>query len=103
MATRLEKLQEMVAQDPQNAFMRYGLAQELANLDRLEEALAEFQRLIEIKPDYCYAYFHGGRTLERLGRVEEARNLYCRGVEAASRFGDQHARSELQAALEQLG
>ncbi len=103
MKSRLEILQEMVARDSQNAFARYGLAQELANQERLEEALAEYERLIEIKPDYCYAYFHGGRTLERLGQVEEARRLYRRGIEASSQAGDLHARSELEAALAELG
>ena len=102
MTTRLEKLQEMAAQDPQNAFLRYGLAQELANQGRLEEAVAEFQKLIEIQPDYCYAYFHGGRTLEKLGRIEEARSLYRSGIEASSRAGDMHARSEIEAALAEL-
>ena len=100
MTTRLEKLHEMLAQDPQNAFLRYALAQELANQSRLEEAAAEFARLIEGHPDYCYAYFHGGRTLEKLGRSREARELYSRGIQAAIGKGDEKARSELEAALE---
>ena len=103
MATRLDKLQEMAARDPRNAFLRYGLAQELANQNRLEEAAAEFATLIETDPDYCYAYFHCARTLEKLDRKEEARALYRRGIEAAIRKGDQKARSELEGALEQLG
>ncbi len=101
--SRLEKLQEMVAQDPQNAFARYGLAQELAGQGQLEEAVAEFQKVIEGHPDYCYAYFHCGRALQKLGRTEEARKSYGQGIEASSRAGDEHARSELEAALGELG
>lgn len=103
MSKRLEALQQMIAQDPDNAFARYGLAQELANLGRLEEAVAEFERLIARKPDYFYAYFHGGKALEKLGRTDEARSLYRRGLEASSRGGDAHAQSEIQAALDMIG
>ncbi len=101
--TRLELLEEMVAQDPKSVLARYGLAQEYAGAGRLEEALAEFQRLLETNPDYPAAYFHGGKTLEKLGRIEEARAMYQGGVEASARAGDAHAQSEIQAALDLLG
>ena len=100
--TRLELLQEMATQDPQNEFTRYGLAQEYANSGRLEEAIAEFSRLLEANPDYAAAYFHGGRALESLDRLEEARQMYQRGVEVCGRTGNQHAGSEMQAALDEL-
>ena len=100
--TRLERLQEMAAQDPQNTFLRYGLAQEYANTGCLQEAIAEFGRLLEVSPDYEAAYFHGGRALENLGRLEEARQMYQRGIEVCGRTGNQHAGSEMQAALDEL-
>jgi hypothetical protein len=34
--------------------------------------------------------------------MEEARQIYSRGLQAADRAGDLHARSELQAALDLL-
>jgi tetratricopeptide (TPR) repeat protein len=100
--TRLEKLQEMLKADPQNQLASYGTAQELANLGRLEEAVAQFERLLAGHPNYCYGYFHGGRALEKLGRTEDARAIYQRGLEAAARAGDGHARSEIEAALAAL-
>jgi predicted RNA polymerase sigma factor len=51
-------------------------------------------------PGYSAAYFHGGQALEKLGRLEEARDLYRRGV---THTGDPHARAEIQAALDILG
>jgi len=47
--------------------------------------VGEFRALIAADPGYAYAYFHGGQTLERLGRPEEARELYRQGIEAAQR------------------
>ncbi len=100
--TRLDILKSMVAQNPQDSFSRYGLAMEYRNGGDLEAAVREFRALIEANPNYCYAYFHGGQTLERLGRLEEAAELYRQGIEASERSGDQHARGEIQGALDLL-
>lgn len=103
MATnRLEILKQMVGQDPANTFARYGLAMEYANSGQLERAMAEFRSLVQQDEDYAAAYYHGGQILEKLGRVEEARSLYERGIEASTRKGDLHTRSEIEAALGML-
>lgn len=102
MTDRLEALRELLAQDPANRLARYGLAMEYVKAGRLEEAVTEYAALVDSHPDYAYAYFHAGQALERLGRLDEARQMYVRGVEAAVRAGDSHARSELQAALDLL-
>lgn len=96
-------LKEMVSQNPSDAFLRYGLAMEYRNGGDLEAAVREFREIIVANPDYSPAYFHGGQTLERLGRSDEARSLYETGVEVTTRKGDRHALSEMQAALDLLG
>ena len=101
--SRLDVLKNMVAQDPGNSFVRYGLAMEYRNAGDLEGSVREFRAVMAANPDYAPAYFHGGQTLERLGRIEEARQMYRDGIDAASRAGDQHARSEMQGALDLLG
>jgi tetratricopeptide (TPR) repeat protein len=101
-STRLEILKGMVAQNPKDSFSRYGLAMEYRNSGDLEGALREFRELIAVNPDYAYAYFHGGQTLERMGRLEDAAEMYRAGIASASRTGDQHASGELQGALDLL-
>jgi tetratricopeptide (TPR) repeat protein len=98
----MEVLKAMVAQNPADAFARYGLAMELVKTGQLESGVAEFRALLEHNPNYAAAYFHGGQVLEKLGDVEQARRLYEKGIEVTGRTGDQHARSELQAALDLL-
>jgi tetratricopeptide (TPR) repeat protein len=100
---RLEILKTMVAQNPADSFSRYGLAMEYANSGSLEQAVAEYESLLSLNPDYAAAYYHGGQALEKLGRIEEARRMYGRGLEATRRTGDAHTNSELQAALDILG
>ena len=102
-ADRLEVLKNMVAQDPKNAFARYGLAMEYVNSGRPEEAVAEFNSLLEANPDYAAGYYHAGRTLEGMGKIDEAREMLERGIAVTTRTGDAHTRSELQAALDVLG
>jgi tetratricopeptide (TPR) repeat protein len=103
MATnRSEILKAMLAQNPADAFARYGLAMEFVKSGELANAAAEFRVLLEHNPNYAAAYFHGGQVLEKLGDVEQARELYAKGIEVTARTGDQHARSELQAALDML-
>jgi len=100
---RLDSLRMLIQQDPKNRLARYGLAMELANQGNLEAAVSEFRALIDTNPDYAYAYFHCGQMLEKLDRPDEARDSYRQGLEAAGRSGDDHARSELQGALDILG
>ncbi len=100
---RLDALRTLLQQDPSNRLARYGLAMELADRGDLEGAVAEFRALIAAHPDYAYAYFHCGQTLEKLERPDEARAAYQAGIEAARRIGDSHGLSELQGALDILG
>ena len=100
---RLEILKSMVEQNPRDSFARYGLAMEYKNAGDLEAAVREFQALLAGDPNYAAGYFHAGQTLERLGRLEDARTMYVEGIEVTSRKGDLHARDELRGALELLG
>jgi len=92
----------MVEQDPANSFARYGLAMEYTKSADPSQAVAEFQTLIKQDPNYAAAYFHGGQTLEKLGRIEDAKEIYEKGIEAATRKGDAHTRAEIEAALNAL-
>ena len=100
--SRLETLKTLLEQNPNDSFVRYGLAMEYKNSGDLQNALHEFRSLLAVNPDYPAAYFHGGQALERLGQLEEAREMYQAGMEAATRKGDRHTRDELQAALDLL-
>jgi tetratricopeptide (TPR) repeat protein len=102
MPDRTEVLKQMLAQDPANAFARYGLAMELVHSGELAGAVAEFRALLTHNPDYAAAYFHGGQALEKLGEIEQARDFYEKGIQVTRRTGDRHTQSELQAALDML-
>src|ERR1700722_4580725 len=98
--TRIEILQKLLDQNPENPFARYGLAMEYVKSGDLDRAVATFEDVTKTDPNYSAAYFHGGQALEKLGKLDEARDFYRRGI-AVTR--DPHARSELEAALDILG
>jgi tetratricopeptide (TPR) repeat protein len=100
--SRIDMLKAFIAQRPSDPFPRYGLALEYKNAGRLDEARAEFVTLMDAHPTYTAAYLHAGNTLVALGRPDDARAIYVRGVEACIKAGDGHARGELEGALATL-
>lgn len=102
-ADRLAVLRQLVEENPSDSRTRYMLAMELAGRGELEGAVRQFEAVIAADADYVAAYMHGGQALERLGRLEEARAFYRRGIDACRRTGNRHAQQELEALLELLG
>jgi len=100
---RIASLRAFVAQQPEQPFPRYALALEHRKLGQLEEARAQLDEVMERFPDYVPAYLMAGGVLADLGRRDQAAEVYRRGVDAARRAGDGHARSELEGALAGLG
>jgi tetratricopeptide (TPR) repeat protein len=100
--TRKQQIEEMLADDPNDAFLRYGLAMEYVSAGQDEEAVQCFQQLLEATPDYVPGYMQAGRTLARLDRVEEARAIFQAGIAQARAKGDSHAAEEMAGFLEGL-
>lgn len=97
--SRRETLESFLAQKPEDAFARYGLALECVKLGDNAAAAEHFQKLLAAHPGYVAGYFQFGQFLARIGREEEARKLLSDGIVVASQAGDMHARDEMQAAL----
>jgi len=103
MSSRIETIQNLLAASPADSRLRYMLANEYKNSGQLEEAVQAYQAILTTDASYGPAYYHGGQTLEQLNRLDDARALYTAGVAATSKSGDNHTRSELEAALSFLG
>jgi tetratricopeptide (TPR) repeat protein len=96
---RIATFKTFISRSPQDPFPRYGLAMEHKGRGDLAEAWAVFSELIQQFPDYVPTYLMAGGTLVGLGRKDEAIGVFQKGIEVASRHGDQHARGELEQAL----
>jgi len=99
---KLDQLLELLKSEPDDAFLRYGVAMEYQKAKQHDKAIAEFEELSRRNPDYVAGYFMWGRSLEQNGDVAGARTIYKRGIEVARKVGDNHAASEINEALEML-
>ena len=70
---RIVMLNELLTQDPNNAFARYGLAMEYSNSGELNRALEEFSKLLCANPDYTAGYFMAAQTLVKALRPVNAK------------------------------
>jgi tetratricopeptide (TPR) repeat protein len=100
---RIAMLAEILAQNPNDAFARYGLAMEYSNQGKIEQAMEEFGKLLASHPDYTAGYFMAAQTLAKADRLEEARKMLGDGILSAKRTGNGHAQSEMEGMLADLG
>jgi len=100
---RMRKLQSLLEKQPGDTFLLYGIALEYKKAGQTLEAIEYLDRVIGIDPGYCYAYHQKGLIHESTGNADSARQTYREGIAAAAKKGDQHAKGEIEAALEMLG
>lgn len=98
----IEQLQKLLAAEPNDPFMLYGLAQEYAKAGQTERAIEHYDKCLAADPGYCYAYYHKAKALEDAGRVGEAAAILKAGCEVAKRTGDSHAAAEMSGYLDML-
>ncbi len=100
--TRVTALQEILKDNPNDAFARYALGLEYSGAGETDTALAEFAKLLESHPDYTNGYFMAAQALARAERTEEARAMLGKGIESAQRTNNRHALSEMEAMMDEL-
>ena len=98
----MEKLQEMVKNDPNDPFSRYAIGLEYAKFNDLDKAIKQFEELIDTDPKYLGSYYQLAKIYEEVDRKEEAGETYKSGMTLSQEAGDMHTHSELQHALEEM-
>ena len=102
MPDRIQAITKMLASSPQDVFLHYSLAMELASSGRFEEAVAEFRRCIELDADYLAAYVEAGKSLRSAGKLEDARAIFNEALRLAAAQGQSHIRDHVQQQLDGL-
>jgi len=101
--SRRERIEAMLVDEPDDAFLRYSLAMELDKEGEHERSLGELGLLSSQQPPYVPAYFMAAQQLTRLSRIDEARAILRDGIAAARSAGDAHAAGEMSEFLASLG
>ena len=103
MPTRRERLEAMLAAEPDDQFLRYSLAMELEKESDHERSLSGLRDLQHDTPPYVPAFFMAAQQLVKLARIAEAREALRRGIEEARQQGNAHAAGEMSELLASLG
>ncbi len=101
-ASRLDTFRTMVAKNPANPLARFGLANEAYKEQLYDEAREHYEAYLAVSDDEGNAYGKLAEVLHALGRTDDARAVYARGIEAARRFGHPGMVNDLEARLEEL-
>ena len=84
---RIESLRRMAESRPDDPRARFGLALEYERLGQWEDAVRELRLYLSATSDEGNAWGRLARALRQLGRDDEAREAYERGIESAYRHG----------------
>ena len=100
--SRREVLEAFVAEKPDDAFSRYGLALEYMNSGDAANAETQFRELLKRNPTYVPGYQMLGQLLAKQSRTHDARAVIRQGISAAVKAGNGHAQSEMEGFLAEL-
>ena len=99
---RIEVFRKLLETEPQNAAVRFGLANELIKSRRWDEAVDQLRLYLGQADDQGAAYGKLAHALERLGRMDEARTAYEQGIATAARHGHPGLAEEFELALAEM-
>ena len=100
---RIDALKGLLEKSPKDAMLHYFLGNEYFKGGRYGEAIEATRTYLSLAEDEGAAYRTLAQSLERTGKISEARIAYQHGIEAASRHGHPGMAAEFEAALKELG
>ena len=100
--SRREQLEAMLAETPDDTFLRYALAMELENEDENERSLELHRGLMADDPPYVPSFFMSGQQLANLDRIDDANQMLEQGIEQANAQNNLHAAGEMRQFLDSL-
>ena len=102
-AERLADLEDLHADEPEDALPAFLLATEYAKAGLHAQALPVFEAAIIADPGYSAASAGVGQCLEALGRMDEARAAWSATAALATLKGDHMVAKQADAAVKRLG
>ncbi|HEY6161256.1 MAG TPA: tetratricopeptide repeat protein [Bacteroidia bacterium] len=92
----------MLIKEPDDAFLNYALAIELEKENKITEAIAVMEKIIERDENYLGAYYKLGKLYEAIAQKEKAAATYQKGIAIARAQFNTKTLNELNEALQQL-
>jgi predicted Zn-dependent protease len=99
--SRIDAFKGLLEEQPDEAMIWYGLANEYSKLESWSAAAEALQNVIRCNADYTAAYQMLGSALMNQGKADEARRVWTEGLEVATRTGAWSARGHMEKLLAQ--
>jgi predicted Zn-dependent protease len=96
---RKEQILQMLASEPEDAFLRYALALEYEKENATQQAISTLQALREASPSYLGLYLKLAQLLIEQNLLFEATETLNQGIEIAKSQGNRKAQGELNELL----
>lgn len=97
--SRIDAIQEMLKDDPSDAFLLYALALEYEKAAQHQKAIEQLLDLHQQQPAYLPVYYKLGKLYEQEQLTDKAIRFYRDGIQLARQQGDQKTLNELKEAL----
>lgn len=99
---RRDALQRMLQRNPDDPRPRLGLAMEYEKAGRWADVVRELEAYLARTDDQGNAWGRLAYALRQLGRDQQARAAYQRGIDAANQHGHPGMAAEFEEALEEI-
>ena len=98
--SRIEQFKKIFEKNPDNALVRYSLANEYFKIKDYQSAVNELVYYLNTYSDEGSGYRLLAESYIELGETEKARETYKKGIDAARRHGHPGMADEFEEALE---
>ena len=100
--TRIQQFQELIALEPQDTMLRFGLGELYIEAQDFASAAEQFAEIVRLDPQYSAAYRYLGQAYTALDRPQEAAEVFQGGIAVAEARGDLQTAKEMQVFLRRL-
>src|SRR3990172_13148048 len=87
-SSKIEQIKKILAKEPQSELLWFSLGQAYLADEAPVLAVEALEKAIAIKPDYTVVYENLGTALEKIGKIEEAKEIYRKGIEVGRKTRD---------------
>ena len=95
---RIDQLQQMIQEDPQDVFLQYALGLEFLNAD-ISKAKEQFEKVLQLDSTYVAAYYQLGQVWVLQKNSAKALECFKRGQQEALNQNNRKAAGEFEEAI----
>lgn len=99
---RLEKLQEMLAEMPQDIFLNYALAMEYKGLSQMDKTIELLNNVLLLDENHVATLYQLGVLLSEKNENEKAILFLEKGLQIAKKKKDLKTANEFQALIDEI-